>query len=143
MARSSFEIIGSFVSAINGHNLTTIRSLMTDDHVFTDARGTKFFGADRMVENWRQFFNAYPQYWISIDTSLAYGDRVGLFGEAGGKWRVDGTIIPGSWKVSAGWLAEIEDGKVRSWTVCCDTTWTTPPNQKKASLLQHLAIVEV
>ena len=143
MSRSAFELIGSFVSAINAHNLTAMRSLMTEDHVFTDARGTKFFGADRMIDNWRQFFLAYPQYWISIDTNLAYGDRVGLFGEAGGKWRVDGTIIPGSWKVSAAWLAEIEDGKVRGWSICCDTAWMTPPPQRKANFVPTLAIVEV
>jgi ketosteroid isomerase-like protein len=143
MARSAFEVVGSFVSAINAHNLTALRSLMTEDHAFTDARGTKFFGADLMIDNWRQFFHAYPQYWISIDTNLAYGDHVGLFGESGGKWRVDGTIIPGSWKVTAAWLAEIENGKVRSWTICCDTAWVTPPSQRKTTSSPSLSIVEV
>ena len=140
MARAAFEVIGSFVSAINAHDLTALRSLMTDDHTFTDARGTKYFGADLMIDNWRQFFHAFPHYWISIDTSLAYADSVGLFGEAGGKWRVDGTIIPGSWKVAAAWLAEVDGRKVRSWRIFCDTEWASPPEPKGAPML---AIVEV
>jgi len=127
MARSPLEITGAFISAINARDLTALRSLMTDDHIYTDARGTKFMGADSMIENWICFFNAYPQYWIHIDSSFTNGDRVALFGEAGGKWRIDGRIQPGSWKVSASWLAEVERGKVRRWSIFCETEWTAPP----------------
>lgn len=139
MARSSFELVGAFISALNARDLTTMRTLMTDDHMFIDARGAKYFGADLQIENWRQFFYAYPQYWIFIDSSFAYGDRVGLFGEAGGKWRVDGTIVPGSWKVTAAWLAEVQDGKIRSWSIFCDTAWANAPEQNR---VPTLAIME-
>jgi ketosteroid isomerase-like protein len=140
MARSAFEVIGSFVAAINARDISAMRSLMTEDHTFIDARGTRYYGADLNIDNWKNFFVAFPQYWISITSSFAYNDRVGLFGEAGGKWRVDGTVIPGSWKVTAGWLAEIENGKVSRWEIFCDTAWATPPTQKEAPLL---SIVEV
>ena len=141
MARLPLEVVGSFISAINGRDLSALRSLMTEDHVFTDARGTRFCGAQVMVDNWQHFFYAYPQYWISIDSNFADGNRVALFGTAGGKWRVDGTVIPGSWSVSAAWLAEVENGKIRRWSVFADTGWTTPP-QPKADVGQ-LAMVEV
>lgn len=103
---------------------------MSPDHVFTDARGTRFCGADVMVESWKNFFYAYPQYWISIDSNFSDGNRVALFGTAGGKWRVDGTVVPGSWKVTSAWRAEVEYGKVRCWSIFCDTAWATPPQHK-------------
>ena len=101
--------------------------------MFIDARGTRFSGAQTMIDNWRNFFYAYPQYWISIDSNFADGSRVALFGTAGGKWRVEGNVIPGSWEVTAAWVAEVDNGKVRRWSVFCDTGWATPPQPKMES----------
>jgi limonene-1,2-epoxide hydrolase len=140
MSLSALEVVGSFISAINSKDLLTLRSLMTADHVFVDGRGTRFCGAEVMVENWKQFFYAYPQYWISIDSNFADGNRVALFGTAGGKWRVDGTVIPRSWKVTSAWLAEVEYGKIRRWSVFCDSTCATPPLQQFE--VAGLAVVE-
>jgi limonene-1,2-epoxide hydrolase len=140
MPRTPVEIAGTFVAAINAMDLNAIRSLMTEDHVFTDARGTRYFGAERMIENWQKFFYAYPKYWISVDSSLVKGYRVALFGTAGGKWRVDGTIVPGCWQVTAAFLAEVNRDKVSSWSIFCDTDWITPPLQPE---YPPLAIMEV
>jgi ketosteroid isomerase-like protein len=129
MPRTPIEIIGAFVSAINAMDLDALRALMTDDHVFTDARGTSYSGAERMMDNWKKFFHAYPRYWISVDSSLVKGYRVALFGNAGGKWRVSGTVVPGSWQVSAAFLAEVNKDKVSRWSIFCDTSWVTPPLQ--------------
>jgi ketosteroid isomerase-like protein len=140
MPRTPIEVIASFVSAINAMDLTALRSLMTDDHVFTDARGTSYFGADKMMENWQKFFYAYPKYWISVDHSLAKGFRVALFGNAGGKWRVRGTVVPGSWQVTAAFLGEVNKDKVSRWSIFCDTSWVSPPVQPE---YPAPAIVEV
>ena len=139
MTRQPLEVTGAFISAINARDLTALRSLMSDDHVFTGARGTRFFGAERMIDNWQLFFSAYPQYWIHVDASFAAGNRVAVFGNAGGKWRVDGQVLPGSWQVSAAWLAEIEAGKVRRWSIYCDTEWVSPP---EVLMVPELAILE-
>jgi ketosteroid isomerase-like protein len=139
MARSPLQVTGSFIAAINARDLSTLRSLMTDDHIFTDARGTNFFGPDRMLDNWLLLFNAFPQYWIHIDSNFANGNRVALFGDVEGKWRVDGQILPSSWKVAASWLAEVQYGKVRSWSIFCDTSWMNAPEPQR---LPELAIVE-
>jgi hypothetical protein len=40
---------------------------------------------------------------------------------------VDGRVLPGSWSVAAAWLAEVEGGKVKKWSVYCDTSWAKPP----------------
>jgi ketosteroid isomerase-like protein len=129
MPRPPIEITGAFVSAINAMDLAALRSLMTDDHVFTDARGVSYAGINRMMDSWQKFFYAYPKYWISVDHSLVKGYRVALFGSAGGKWRVGGTVVPGAWQVSAAFLAEVDKDKVSRWSVFCDTTWVTPPAQ--------------
>jgi ketosteroid isomerase-like protein len=139
MARPPMEVTGAFISAINAGDLTALRALMTPDHTFTDARGASFTGADLMQKNWELFLQAFPKYWIHIDRGIADGNRIALFGEAGGKWRVDGQILPESWKTTAAWFAEIEADKVRRWTVFCDTSWGTPPEPKP---IPALAIVE-
>jgi ketosteroid isomerase-like protein len=139
MVRSPLEITGSFIAAVNARDLNMLRSLMTEDHVFTDARGTKYFGADHMIENWKLFFRAFPQYWIHVDSNFASANHVALFGDVGGKWRVDGQVLPTSWKVTASWLAEIQGGKVRRWSIFCDTAWMNPPETMR---IPELAIVE-
>jgi hypothetical protein len=139
MARSPLEITGAFIAAINAMDLSALRSLMTVDHVYTDARGVEYVGSAKMMENWQQFYYAYPKYWISIDSNFANGNRVALFGTAGGKWRVDGTVIPGSWQVKTAFLAEVDRDKVRRWSIFCDTAWATPPGQPE---FPPLAILE-
>jgi len=117
----------AFVAAISAADLAAMRALMTGDYTFTDALGRSFSGADMMIAGWKHFFAAYPGYWIRVDAAFADGPRVALFGEAGGQWKVGDRILPDAWSVPAAWLAEIEDSKVKTWTIYCDTAWATPP----------------
>ena len=123
---SQTAISDAFVAAINSENLTQLRALMTDDHTFTDAKGNSFSGADMMLAGWRGFFNAYPNYQIRVDHRFANGNEIALFGEATGSWRLNEIILPQSWKVSAAWMAEVDDQKIKKWTVFCDTAWVSP-----------------
>jgi limonene-1,2-epoxide hydrolase len=127
MPDSPIDVAGAFVKAINQADLVAMRAAMTDDHTFTDALGRSFSGAEKMIAGWKHFFAAYPGYWIRVDTALADGARVALFGEAGGKWKVEDRVLPDTWNVAAAWLAQIEAGKVKKWSVYCDTGWATPP----------------
>jgi len=137
MPDSPMDVAGSFVRAINQEDLNALRSVMTDDHTFTDAHGKTFSGAEKMIAGWRHFFDAYPGYWIRIGAAFVDGCRVALFGEAGGKWKVEDRVLPQSWSVTAAWLAEVEDGKVRKWSVYCDTGWATPPPSSTPSTEQR------
>ena len=121
------SVAQAFAAAINAEDLTALRSLMADDHIFVDARGNKFADADKMLLGWQHFFHAYPDYRIAISHTLVRENLVALFGQARGKWRVNDLILAETWSVSAGWLAEIEAGKVKTWRVFCDTSWATPP----------------
>jgi limonene-1,2-epoxide hydrolase len=129
MPESAIEIAGAFVKAINQEDLTAMRAAMTEDHTFTDAQGRSFSGAEKMIAGWKHFFEAYPGYWIRVGTAFVDGARVALFGEAGGKWKVEDRVLTESWSVTAAWLAEVEGGKVKKWSVYCDTGWATPPSQ--------------
>ncbi|HEX4007994.1 MAG TPA: nuclear transport factor 2 family protein [Acidobacteriaceae bacterium] len=131
MPNSPVETAGAFVAAINAGDLAALRALMTDDHAFTDARGNNFSGIEEMIFGWQYFFSAYPAHWIHVDRSFTDGTRVALFGEAGGKWRVGERVLDTSWTVAAAWLAEVESGKIRSWSIFCDTAWADPPQQEE------------
>lgn len=127
MPEPPVSVARAFVAAINAGDVAALRALMTNDHTFTDALGHSFSGAETMISGWQFFFRAFPEYWIRVDTCFADGDRVALFGEAGGRWRVDGQVLPGSWKTAAAWLAEVRDGRVKHWRVFCDTAWASAP----------------
>jgi len=131
MADSSLHVARAFVQAINQRDLVAMRALMTEDHTFTDALGNRMSGADNMITGWRQFFEAFSEYWIRVETAFADGPKVALFGEAGGQWKVEGRAMPEKWSVRAAWLAEVEGGRVKSWTVYCDTGWAKPPAQSQ------------
>jgi ketosteroid isomerase-like protein len=115
----------AFLAAINAADTTAMRALMTDDHTFT--LGHSFSGAETMLSGWQHFFHVYPGYRITIDRTFADADRVALFGKAEGGWRVNDVVIPQRRSVPAAWRAEVHSGKVRRWTVFCDTAWATPP----------------
>ena len=128
MPESPHDVALAFVAAINAADISALRALMTNSHTFTDARGNSFSGADKMQLGWQHFFHAYPGYQITITYTFAEENRAALFGNATGGWRINDTIHPQRWTVSAAWLAEVENEKISHWTVFCDTNWVNPPH---------------
>lgn len=127
MPKNPRDVALAFVAAINAADLSALRTLMTDNHSFTDALGNRFTGADKMHLGWQHFLHAYPGYQITITHSFSEENRAALFGNAAGGWRINDAIHPQRWTVSAAWLAEVENEKISHWTVFCDTTWVSPP----------------
>jgi ketosteroid isomerase-like protein len=127
MSANPLDVARAFVAAINAEDPGEMRSLMAEDHTFIDSLGNSFTGAEKMMMGWQHFWSAYPHYRIIVSASLSQGNQVALFGEATGTWRVDDRVLSEEWKTPAAWLAMIEAGKVKSWTVYCDTGWVTPP----------------
>lgn len=126
MAESPMSVALQFVDAINAGNLSAMRRLMTDDHTFTDSLGNNFSGADGMIAAWERFFQAWPGYRIRIDHALGDLVSAALFGRAEGNRREGDEVADGGWSVAAAWLAKIEAGRVRHWSVFCDTGWARP-----------------
>lgn len=128
------EVVGAFVAAINAADLDAIQGLMTADHTFTDdARGNSFSGVGKMRLGWQHFFHAYPDYRIGVRHSFAEGNQVALFGEAAGRWRVNDAVHSQRWTIPAAWLAEVENERIKNWTVFCDTNWASPPGNDTAN----------
>jgi len=113
-AESPAGTFEQFVAAINGHDLETLTSLMTEDHLFVDSLGNHVRGANIMQTGWRSYFTMCPDYWIRIRTSLSGGDTVLSTGEAGGT--IDGV----SWHTPAAWEALIRGRFVSEWRVFAD-----------------------
>jgi limonene-1,2-epoxide hydrolase len=130
MAESPMSVALQFVDAINTGDLAAMRRLLSEDHTFTDSLSKSFSGADDMIAGWQRFFRAYPGYHIRIDHAVADPICVALYGRAEGKWLLGEEPSLASWSVAAAWLAEIEAGRVKHWSVFCDTGWTRPPSEK-------------
>jgi ketosteroid isomerase-like protein len=103
-----------FVTAVNGHNVEALATLMAADHVFIDSLGNRVVGAQSMKVGWGRYFAMCPDYWIRFDTIMVEGSMVLAAGEAGGS--IDGM----AWQTPAAWKAEIRDGKLAEWRVFAD-----------------------
>lgn len=113
-AESPAGTFEQFVVALNSHDLETLTSLMTEDHLFVDSLGNHVRGANIMQAGWRSYFTMCPDYWIRIRTLLSEGDTILSTGDAGGT--IDGV----SWRIPAAWEALIRDGCVSEWRVFAD-----------------------
>jgi len=67
----SAGIFQQFVAAINSHDVETVTSLMTVDHVFVDSLGNQAHGATSMEAGWRGYFAMCPDYRIQTDDVMA------------------------------------------------------------------------
>jgi len=108
------EVFDSFIAAINRHDIPTLASLMTLDHVFIDSLGNRIVGATSMEAGWRGYFAMCPDYWIRITHLMSNDGIVLAAGEAGG------TINGVGWKTPAAWRAVIREDKVAEWQVFAD-----------------------
>jgi ketosteroid isomerase-like protein len=114
------RIAVAFNEAINARDLDALGALMADGHTFVDSAGTVLAGAERVLDAWRGFFAAFPDYrneWVeAIPTRgrvIALGRSVCTTEPA-----LDGPAI---------WTATIAGGKVAEWRVLDDT----PANRRR------------
>jgi len=112
------ETILVFIERINAHDADGLGALMSDDHTFIDAHGNQVRGKDKMVPGWTGYFSWFPDYYIEIADVFEAGDKLALFGFAGGSFQGKETE---SWRLPAAWNAEVKDGRVTLWQVFCDT----------------------
>lgn len=111
---TSSETFKEFVAAINRHDIETLASLMTEDHLFVDSLGNRVQGVDSMRGGWKAYFAMCPDYWIQVRNQLATEDTVLAIGEAGGT--IDNTV----WRIPAAWCATIRGKCISEWQVFAD-----------------------
>ncbi len=114
------EKVLEFIKYINGHDTEGLCNLMTDDHLFTDARNNIISGKEEMRSAWSGYFRMFPDYKIEIDEFYEADDLFVMIGFAGGTYK--GTEPERNhWKLPAAWKASVEGGLIKSWQVFCDT----------------------
>jgi hypothetical protein len=74
-----------------------------------------------MRAGWRGYFTFCPDYWLSHEEIFADGNRVAVFGAAGGTIAVAGKLLPeNKWRTQGAWLAVVEQALVKEWRVYAD-----------------------
>lgn len=115
------ETVLQFVERINQRDVEKLAELMTEDHVFTDSLGQSVRGRENMRAGWRGYYAFCPDYWVSHEEVFQNGNLVAVFGSAGGIVAANGKLPPeNKWRVSAAWLAVVEQGLVKEWRVYAD-----------------------
>jgi hypothetical protein len=74
-----------------------------------------------MRAGWRGYFAFCPDYWVSQEEIFSRGERVAVFGAAGGTIAAEGKLPPeNKWRAPAAWQAIVEGGLVKQWSVYAD-----------------------
>lgn len=117
------DVIGSYIAAVNRHDVVGLGDLMTEDHTFIDSLGRSVSGRKDMIEAWTMYFAMFPDYQIRVDSTLGEGGTVAVFGSASGTYNGKrGLVAANRISMEAAWRAIVVDGKVKIWQVYCD--WT-------------------
>jgi ketosteroid isomerase-like protein len=110
-----------FLERINQRNPDALAELMSPEHLFIDSLGQQVRGREKMRAGWRGYFALCPDYWVSQDEFFESGNRVAVFGAAGGTIAVKGELLPENrWRIPAAWLAVVEEGLISEWRVYAD-----------------------
>jgi ketosteroid isomerase-like protein len=118
---SATEVVLKFIERINQHDADGLALLMTQDHVFVDSLGAVVRGRETMRMGWHGYYALCPDYWVSHDALFADGNRVALFGAAGGTIAANATpAADNKWRTPAAWLAVVESDLIKEWRVYAD-----------------------
>ena len=112
------ETVLAFIDRINAHDVPGLGALMSDDHTFVDAHGNQVTGKEKMIAGWRGYFEWFPDYFIEVTDVFKDGDRLAMFGFAGGSFKDKPTE---RWRLPAAWKAIAQDAHVTLWQVFADT----------------------
>src|SRR5580658_10295755 len=115
------ETVLEFMDRINRRDGDALAELMTEDHVFMDSLGQSVRGREKMRAGWRGYYSFCPDYWVTHAEILQNGNRVAVFGSAGGTIAAKGELpSENKWQIPAAWLALVENGLVKEWRVYAD-----------------------
>jgi ketosteroid isomerase-like protein len=112
--RAAHRTVLAFNDAITRRDLASLSSLMTDDHAFIDAETNVFSGKDEVLNAWKGFFEAFPDY-RNVWARVASADRLVIaMGRSvcASEPQLDGRAI---------WTAKTRGEQVSEWRVYEDT----------------------
>jgi len=112
--------VWKFIQLINNHDVDGMVDLMTKDHTFTDSIGGVVSGRELMRSGWIGYFKWFPDYKIEIRETYGHGETVLVLGFASGAYAGRRTK-KNHWRLPAVWRAVVQRGRIKEWSVYCDT----------------------
>ena len=113
-------VVISFIDCINRGDADGLGSLMTDDHELDVFEEEQLRGKVLSIEAWRGYISAFPGYVICPRSIAEPGNgQVAVLGHTAGSHL--GLSEDEERKLSVIWLAETENGLLRSWRLLTDT----------------------
>jgi ketosteroid isomerase-like protein len=110
-----------FVKAINDHDVDEIINLMSEDHIFIDAKDNKSVGKKGMKEGWEGYYELFPDYQIEISDITENVSTIGLFGYISATYKnLTNKLNSNFWRTPASWKAIVKNNKIKHWQVYCD-----------------------
>jgi ketosteroid isomerase-like protein len=119
LSRAPLAVALSFIDAINRGDIARLAQLMAEDYelrVFEEAARR---GRQQGLADWRAYLSHFPDYIILPHKSVATGDLAAVLGTTIGSHL--GLADAEEMKLTLIWLAKVEHGKVRNWTLVADT----------------------
>jgi ketosteroid isomerase-like protein len=118
---SAVDTVLGFLDRINQHDADKLVEYMTEDHMFIDSLGQSISGRENMRSGWRGYFAFCPDYWVLHEEIFPSGNRVAVFGAAGGTLAAHGKLPPeNKWRASAAWLAIVQGDLIKQWRIYAD-----------------------
>ena len=108
-----FAVASQFNACIGARDLDSLSSVITDDHVFIDTAGTQISGKAAVLDAWRSFFSAFPDYRNEFTGFVERNSEVCIEGHSScTDPRLSGPAL---------WRAVIRRGLLVEWRVFEDT----------------------
>jgi ketosteroid isomerase-like protein len=111
-------IVLAFVDCVNRGDVDGLGRLMSEDHVLRVLDEDPVAGRAANLDGWRAYLAASPRYTIHVRSVARSGGTVAILGHTTGSHL--GLPDDVERRHTLTWLAEVEDGRVRSWTVAED-----------------------
>jgi len=108
-----------FVAAINRGDVEALGALMTDDHELKVLDEAPLVGRDANIEAWHGYASSFPRYVIAPHEIVEQDGRVAVLGHTTGSHLM--LDDEAERKLTVIWVAEVVDGRLRSWHIVEDT----------------------
>lgn len=117
------QTVLAYVDAINAHDVNGIINLMSENFSYTNSAGDTVHGRAYMRQEWRKYFDTYPDFEIHVERVIADENGVAVFGSAEGTYATaDSDPDANHWHVRAAYLGLTQGGKITVWQSFSDNS---------------------
>lgn len=113
----------AYIDAINAHDVNGIVSLLSEEFSYTNSAGDTVHGRSYMRQEWRRYFDQYPDFEIHVERVIADENGVAVFGSAEGTYATAGADPESNhWHVRAAYMGLSKGGKITVWQSFSDNS---------------------